>query len=84
MIVKILAGFFKIHPATVATKTFASGLAAILACGTGICTMIVNGDQNPIDYIAAIAGAMISAGSIFHRDAITKLGTKIEGFLPKQ
>jgi hypothetical protein len=74
----LVLGLFHLQPATLQTKTFASGIAAIAACVGAACTMIVNGDTNPVDYIAAVAGALVSCGQIFHRDALTKIGNKIE------
>ena len=82
-IVKILAGFFKVHPATVQTKTFISGVLAVLACLTALGTMVYNSDQDVLDYVAAVAAALLSLGQIFHRDALTKLGNQITGILPK-
>ena len=83
-ILNLVLGMFKLHPATLQTKTFASGVAAICACLGGIATMIVNGDTNAVDYIAAAAGVLVSCGQIFHRDALTKLGNTIEGLTATQ
>jgi hypothetical protein len=79
-IANLFLGLFKLQPATTQTKTFASGVAAIAACIVAIATMIVNGDTTAIDYVAAIAGALVACGQIFHRDALTKIGDMIENF----
>jgi len=84
LLFNLVLGMLHLHPATTQTKTFAAGVATICACLGGIATMIVNGDTNAIDYIAAAAGVLVSCGQIFHRDAITKLGNTIEGLTATQ
>ena len=80
----LIGKFLKVQPLTTQTKTFGAGLAAIGACVVAIGTMAYNGDQNVIDYAYPIIGALISLGQIFHRDALTKLGTTLQTILPKQ
>ena len=77
-------GMFHLQPATLQTKTFASGIAAILACLSAICTMIINGETDPVHYLAAAAGVLVSCGGIFKRDALTKIGNSIENLTATQ
>jgi hypothetical protein len=77
--VKTIAGIFHIKFDAAKTKTVGAGLASI-ATGIGVISdLLQKGDTNIMNYVTGAGFVLAGIGTIFVRDAIKKLGDKLDG-----
>jgi hypothetical protein len=77
-LINLAAKFFKIHPGTVKTKTFVTGLVQIASGIIAAGTLYQSNDPNIMHYVAAFGVPFLwGLSTITHRDGITKLAQKL-------
>jgi hypothetical protein len=77
--VKTIASIFHVHVDTAKTKTAGAGLASI-ATGIGLIgDLLQKSDANVMDYVPGAGFILAGIGTIFARDALKKLGDKLDG-----
>lgn len=79
MAAKIIASVFHIKFDAAKTKTVGAGLASI-ATGFGLIgDLLQKGDTNIMNYVTGAGFILAGIGTIFVRDALKKLGDKLDG-----
>jgi hypothetical protein len=77
--VKTIASIFHVHIDTAKTKTAGAGLTSI-ATGIGLIgDLLQKADANVMDYVPGLGFVLAGIGTIFARDALKKLGDKLDG-----